>query len=248
MLTISKILPCNNNSMYFEFTIDTNNDLPKNGIVTLENKIYVIADNSIAVNRTTNQYLKFTNGKWVKTLKSVDTNVITNNIIKENGDYILPSNNIMGVTSAVVDVNSGTDTSEASYVISYGEIIPYTFTKAFSTLQETVNYLNNSLFTTQFVTLNICSNVTEIPDYAFSGAKYITYINCSTSLKHIGNYAFANCLQLQDFSIGPNLESMGENVFAGCTQLETIEVYSTNNDIIAGAPWGAPNAETVFPK
>ena len=64
MLTISKILPCNyNNSMYFEFTIDTNNDLPKNGIVTLENKIYVIADNSIAVNRTTNQYLKFTNGK-----------------------------------------------------------------------------------------------------------------------------------------------------------------------------------------
>ena len=27
MLTISKILPCNyNNSMYFEFTIDTNND------------------------------------------------------------------------------------------------------------------------------------------------------------------------------------------------------------------------------
>lgn len=28
----------------------------------------------------------------------------------------------------------------------------------------------------------------------------------------------------------------------------TIEVYSTNGDIIAGAPWGAPNATIVFPK
>lgn len=154
----------------------------------------------------------------------------------------------MGVTSAIVDVNSGTDTSEASYVISYEEIVPYTFTKAFSTLQETVNYLNNSLFTTQFVILNICSNVTEIPDYAFSGAKYITYINCSTSLKHIGNYAFANCSRLVYFGISGGLESMGENVFTGCTNLQTIEVHSTNEDIIAAAPWGAPNAETVFPR
>ena len=41
---------------------------------------------------------------------------------------------------------------------------------------------------------------------------------------------------------------MGENVFTGCTNLQTIEVHSTNEDIIAAAPWGAPNAETVFPR
>ena len=234
MLTISKILPCNyNNSMYFEFTIDTNNDLPKNGIVTLENKIYVIADNSIAVNRTTNQYLKFTNGKWVKTLRSADPMVSTTNIIKENGDYILPSNSILGVTSAVVDVNTGSgSTVQPSYIVQdthdYYNILYY----AFCTPEEVVEFDKNATpsVSGSGYTLITCANVTEIPDHAFD----------------LINTDYGSVMS--SFEYSKNLISIGEHTFEGCEYLTQITVDNNKEEIINTAPWGAVNAEIITPK
>ena len=257
MLTISKILPCNyNNSMYFEFTIDTNNDLPKNGIVTLENKIYVIADNSIAVNRTTNQYLKFTNGKWVKTLRSADPMASTTNIIKENGDYILPSNNIMGVTSAVVDVTNGSgSTVQPSYIVQdahdYYNILYY----AFCTPEEVVEFDKNATpsVSGSGYTLITCANVTEIPDHAFDlintdYGSVMSSFEYSKNLISIGDYAFAKWWDLHEFYIGPNIESIGEHTFEGCEYLTQITVDNNKEEIINTAPWGAVNAEIIIPK
>ena len=52
--------------MTFEFVIDSTNDLPKDEIITIGERIYVIANNSIAINSKNNYTYSFNNGKWIR--------------------------------------------------------------------------------------------------------------------------------------------------------------------------------------
>ena len=79
--------------MTFEFVIDSTNDLPKDEIITLGEKIYVIANNSIAINSKNNYTYSFNNGKWIKTNTKATP---SNNIITSNGNYTIPSSTVTG--------------------------------------------------------------------------------------------------------------------------------------------------------
>lgn len=58
---------------------------------------------------------------------------------------------------------------------------------------------------------------------------------------------FSGCTNLYDIVIGSDITTLPENAFSGCTSLETIRVNNSEG-AIAGAPWGAPNAEVIWLK
>lgn len=87
--------------MTFEFVIDSTNDLPKDEIITLGERIYVIANDSIAINSKNNYTYSFNNGKWIKT--NTKTTPSTNTITS-NGNYTIPSSTVTGTGN--VDVKT----------------------------------------------------------------------------------------------------------------------------------------------
>ena len=79
--------------MTFEFVIDSTNDLPKDEIITLGERIYVIANDSIAINSKNNYTYSFNNGKWIKTNTKTTP---SDNTITSNGNYTIPSSTVTG--------------------------------------------------------------------------------------------------------------------------------------------------------
>lgn len=89
--------------MTFEFTFDNPNELPKNAVYTMNQVIYVIANNSIAISNIDNSVYKFNGKQWIKTGDKITPYSINN--ITSNGNYILPSSPTSANTNVSVNVS-----------------------------------------------------------------------------------------------------------------------------------------------
>lgn len=90
--------------MTFEFTFDNPNELPKSGVYTMNQVIYLIANNSIAINNKDNSVYKFNGKQWIKTGDKITPNNMNN--ITSNGNYILSSSPVSNNTNVSVNVEN----------------------------------------------------------------------------------------------------------------------------------------------
>ena len=63
--------------------------------------------------------------------------------------------------------------------------------------------------------------VIEIASYAFSGDKYLRFIDIPGNIE-IGSNSFAKCSALSEVKIATGITSIGYGAFDGCTELSTI--------------------------
>ena len=98
--------------MTFEFTFDNPNELPKSGVYTMNQVIYLIANNSIAINNKDNFVYKFNVKQWIKTVDKITPNNINN--ITSNGNYILSSSPTSTNTNVSVNVDSAPNIGDLS--------------------------------------------------------------------------------------------------------------------------------------
>jgi len=77
------------------------------------------------------------------------------------------------------------------------------------------NFQGNSNFTT----LNIGSNVTTIPEYAFRMANLAGALVIPNSVTSIGNNAFASCWRLTSLTLPNSITSIEASAFSGCSGL-----------------------------
>lgn len=61
----------------------------------------------------------------------------------------------------------------------------------------------------------------------------------------IGNYAYAGCENLTSITLPEQIKSIGEKAFLDCINLRTIDC-AWKRDTVAGAPWGAINANINY--
>lgn len=95
---ISKIL--------FTFLFDNSSELPKDGIYQMADRVYVIAENSIAVNSKTNIIYKYKSNKWINTKTIYDLPIYLTNVITNDTD-IVASNLLTGITDVDLNGESG---------------------------------------------------------------------------------------------------------------------------------------------
>ena len=107
--------------MTFEFIIDSTNDLPKDEIITLGERIYVVANNSIAINSKNNFTYSFNNGKWIKTNTKTTP---SDNTITSNGNYTIPSSTVTGTGNVDVNIKSKVVTLVDKEITKNGTYLP----------------------------------------------------------------------------------------------------------------------------
>lgn len=78
----------------------------------------------------------------------------------------------------------------------------------------------------------IITQVTSVPETAFSSSRYIESVSFSREVTNIGNAAFAGCTSLKEINgdLG-NVREIGRSAFSNCTSLEKIG-YETEKLII----------------
>ena len=77
-------------------------------------------------------------------------------------------------------------------------------------------------------TINIGSNVTKIPAYAFNGLLGSGALTIPDSTTYIGNNAFQNCSGFSELSIGVSVYWIGNSAFGGCIGLGTVNYNATS--------------------
>ncbi|MBR5984123.1 MAG: leucine-rich repeat protein [Bacteroidales bacterium] len=93
------------------------------------------------------------------------------------------------------------------------------------------SYFYNSAFydCSALSTLNIGSNVTNIPDYAFSGCSGLNgSLTIPNSVTSIGDSAFYACSGLSSLTIGNSVATIGKCAFMYCNGLTTVNFNATN--------------------
>ena len=87
----------------------------------------------------------------------------------------------------------------------------YIDNKKFNELEFDKNLLNEGYFNSckYIEKINLSEDITEIPNYAFSGYTNLTTINTPTSLVKIGDYAYEGCINLESISIPKSVKSIG---------------------------------------
>lgn len=105
---------------------------------------------------------------------------------------------------------------------------------------------SNAFYDCAIEHLVLNEGVEEIKSGAFVGA-LISKLVIPSTVKNIENGGFANCLNLKEIEIMTKDAFIGSapGAFIGCTNLEKIIVHAPENSI-AGAPWGATNAEVIW--
>ena len=89
----------------FDFELDSSSVLPVKTYI-LGNTTYLIANNSTALNTTTNTNYIYNEGVWTKVLtKSTEPSTKSGNIYTENGDYNVVNNELTGINNVKVMVN-----------------------------------------------------------------------------------------------------------------------------------------------
>ena len=74
--------------------------------------------------------------------------------------------------------------------------------------------------------LIIPDRVTNIKQYAFSGASYITSVKISNSVTTIEEGAFYKCFELTYVNIPSSVKSIGPGAFKECNNLKTVDIQS----------------------
>lgn len=65
----------------------------------------------------------------------------------------------------------------------------------------------------------------EVPDYAFSGFKYLTEITLNDKVAKIGNFAFNGCAKIENVNL-IGVKVIGDSAFAGCEKLVNVPLGS----------------------
>ncbi len=158
----------------------------------------------------------------------------------------LAFNNCSGLTSVVIP-SSVTSIGEAAFhntgftSVTLPESITSIGNQAFKSCSNltTVNFNATNCATmgtsyehvfyncTAVTTLNIGSNVTAIPNYAFRGLSGLTTVTIPNSITTIGNGAFADCSNLTTLNYNAtNCTSIGDNVFSATPSVTTLNIGS----------------------
>lgn len=77
----------------------------------------------------------------------------------------------------------------------------------------------------------IPSDIKEIKDYTFIGAKSVKSITIPEGVTSIGNYAFRECSSLTSITIPEGVTSIGAAAFAYCTNLSSLSIPSSVESI-----------------
>ena len=87
------------------------------------------------------------------------------------------------------------------------------------------------------------SHVKGIEKGAFKGNRTIKTIDFSknTNITKIPEYAFSDCKKLEKIIFGNNIQVIGKNAFSGCNSLMNINLEMSKSKIPSGMPWGNPN-------
>lgn len=97
--------------------------------------------------------------------------------------------------------------------------------------------------------VSLPSTVKTINNGAFSSCQSLKFLVLNDGLEEINAWAFDNCQNLTQLTIPSTVyyiaDGEGSSAFENCTALTTIYVNKPQGSI-AGAPWGAVNAEVIW--
>ena len=113
-------------------------------------------------------------------------------------------------------------------------------------IPRSVTTIENSAFSSCFAldSLIILPGVTNIGSDAFSICTSLTSVVIPNSVTKIGISAFAGCRLLASVTIPDSVLSIGNFAFNDCDSLTDIYCGFAEN-VVPGAPWGAPETATI---
>ena len=86
------------------------------------------------------------------------------------------------------------------------------------------SYTTNKSISPYVKTVKLGDKVTELPNKAFSGCRYLPSINIPNSVTSIGKSAFADCTGLTSIDIPNSVTSIGTSAFFYCTGLTSVDI------------------------
>lgn len=86
---------------------------------------------------------------------------------------------------------------------------------------------------TSFDELYYFTNLTALPDSAFSGCTKLSTVKLPKNLTTIGKHAFANCRALKTLTLPDGVKDIGEGAFSGCRVLTNLVFPNTLSGIEA---------------
>lgn len=89
------------------------------------------------------------------------------------------------------------------------------------------------------------NSITRIGEMSFQECTALKAIHISDKLTNITAQAFQGCTALTSIVLPSTMMSITDNAFTGCDALMSI-IINRPKDSIAGAPWGATNAEIIW--
>lgn len=84
---------------------------------------------------------------------------------------------------------------------------------------------------TELLAVQLCKNITSIPDNAFNGCTSLKRVY-APSVTSIGKNAFAGCTNLEDYTVSERLSTMGTNAFQNVNNLS---VMASNAAVVEAA-------------
>jgi len=93
----------------------------------------------------------------------------------------------------------------------------------------------------------IINNLTEIPNYAFSGCSSLSDIQFPESIKKIGYNAFFGCSLISSVKLNPNTAgaTIGSYAFAECSSLSSVVLGDNFDSVDSSAFYDCPNLKTA---
>ena len=86
-----------------------------------------------------------------------------------------------------------------------------------------------SFYNTGFVTFEIPSGVTKLPNYVFAGCKNLKEVIFHDKVTELGNYVFQNCTALEEMTLPDSITVIGTYLFSGCTKLKRATLPNNNS-------------------
>lgn len=194
-------------------------------------KIYAPIENII--NAPTGYKYLFSNVQAVifpDSLISIGAYAFANNPIKSDIDF----NNVETISAYAFSGDSAV----------YGDTISELYGK------EVVKIMDSAFYKKRYLTKIDFPKVEHISNSSFSYCTKLTDVNIP-SVKWIASYAFQNCTSLESIEIPDTIEEisynngLATNAFEGCSNLKSIIINKPLNSV-AGAPWGATNAQVLW--
>lgn len=175
----------------------------------------------IEVCRSTTQgvfMVKFESGKTPNDFDNIGSKVIMNYLTNDKDSNGFKYYNDGGVYYALKDGEG--------QVVGSDESIKEATVKSSITQGETYNITTIAKESfkrrSELTKISISEGITEIGDWAFSGAR-ISVIDFPKSLKKIGLRAFSDCVELTSVSL-KNVTSIGDNAFSYCDKLIGVDL------------------------